>query len=167
MAVTLQSDPDVAGFNAYATRAEVNSFLLEKRLFALTTWEACPNKEAAILWATRELDRLKFAGSRATSANRHEWPRSGITDVDSNEIPDQLKDACAELAYYLCQADRSAPAAVEEFKSIQAGPIKLEYKDAATGPELTSEMPDSVRGLLKRFLKGGTSGVMNRKAVRV
>ena len=166
MAVTLQADPTLALFNAYCTRVEANEYLLERRLFAATDWNAVVNKDAAILWATRELDRLNYVGSRATSANRHEWPRSSVPDVSVTEIPDQLKDATAELAYYLAQADRTAPNEQEQFKSIQAGAIKLEYREALVGRELTSEMPDTVRGLIKRFLGGGLSSSMNRRVVR-
>ena len=36
MAVTLQADPTLGGFNAYCTREFANIFLLESRLFALT-----------------------------------------------------------------------------------------------------------------------------------
>ena len=83
---TLQADPNLAGFNCYCTRAEANEYLVERRLFALSTWEAVTNKDAALMWATRELDRLNWAGTRATSANRHEWPRAGVNDVGSDEI---------------------------------------------------------------------------------
>jgi hypothetical protein len=165
--VTLQADPTLAGFNAYCTRAEANSFLLEERLFALTAWEAVENKDAAIIWATRELDRLAFLGYRTANSQAHEWPRSGIADVGSDEIPDQLKWATAELAFYLAQSDRSQPTSQETFESIKAGPIELKFRESVTGRELTSEMPDSVTGLLKRFMKGGSMGSSNRMAVRV
>lgn len=167
MAVTLQANPTLALFNAYCTRAEANEFLLERRLFAATAWNAVTNKDAAIMWATRELDRLQWAGSRATSSNRHEWPRNGIANVTATEIPLLLKDATAELAYYLGQSDRSAPDSQEQFEELKVGPITLKFREAATGRELTSEMPDSVRGLVARYLVGGTMGDMNRKAVRV
>ncbi len=166
MAVTLQADPTLADFNAYATRAFVTSFLIEKRLFA-STWDAVANKDAAIMWATRELDRLNYAGTRATSSNRHEWPRTSVPDVASDEIPIQLQEATAELSFYLGQVDRSQPDDQEKFESLKVGPITLAFREAATGRELTSEMPDSVRGLVRRFLAGGTVGTINRKAVRV
>lgn len=166
MAVTLQADPTLANFNSYCSRAEANEYLLERRLHTATVWDAVTNKEAAILWATRELDRLNYIGSRATSSNRHEWPRSSVPDVGVTVIPDQLKDACAELAYFLAQADQSQPSAQEQFKSITAGSIKLEYRESKTGRELTSEMPATVRGLIKRFLGGGISSSINRQVVR-
>ena len=167
MAVTLQPDPTLAGFNSYCSRAEANEYLLERRLHG-STWDSCPNKDAALLWATRELDRLNWTGYRATSSNRHEWPRSGVTDVGSTEIPDQVKDACAELAFYLAAADRASPSTQEEFDEITVGPIKLKYRESSTGRELTSEMPDTVRALVRRFLAAGASSSgANRKAVRV
>ena len=166
--VTLQADPTLADLNAYCTRAEANEYLTEKRLFALATWEAVDNKDAAIIWATRELDRLAYAGARAVSSNRHEWPRTGLTDVASTVIPDQLKDATAELAYYLSQVDRSAPTDQELFEGLKVGPIDLKFREASTGRELTSEMPDSIRAMVRRFLAGGAvSSAINRVAVRV
>jgi len=166
MAVTLQADPSLAGFNCYCTRAEANEYLLEKRLHALTAWEAVTNKDAALLWATRELDRLNWDGYRATSSNRHEWPRSGIADVDSDEIPDQVKEATAELAYYLAQADRTIQTTQEQFTEIKVGPITLKPRESSTGIDLTSEMPDSIRGLVKRFLGGFQASGINRNLVR-
>lgn len=165
--VTLQADPTLAGFNAYCTRAFANEFLLEKRLFALTGWEAVTNKDAAIMWATRELDRLDYAGYRTANGQAHEFPRSGIEDLGSNTIPVQLQEATAELAYYLAQSDRSAPTTQETFEGIKAGPIELKFRESATSRELISEMPDTVVGLLKRYLKGGWAGTSNRMAVRV
>lgn len=163
---TLQADPTLAGLNSYCTRAFANEFLIEKRLFALTDWEAVTNKDAALMWATRELDRLNYAGARAVSSNRHEWPRQGLSDVDSNEIPVQVQEATAELAYYLSQADRANPTDQETFEELAVGPIKLKYREASTGRELTSEMPDSITGLVRRFLAGGITSSLNRQAVR-
>ena len=167
MAVTLQADPTLAGFNAYCTRAFANEFLLEKRLFAITGWDAVTNKDAAIIWATREMDRLNYDGARATSSNRHEFPRVGIPDVASDEIPVQMQEATAELANWLGQVDRSVPDDQEKYQELKAGPISLKFREAATGRELTSEMPDTVRGMVKRYLAGGHTGTLNRKVVRV
>lgn len=166
MAVTLQADPTLAGFNAYCTRAFVNEFLLEKRLFA-TGWENVANKDAAIFWATREMDRLNYTGARAVSAQRHEFPRAGIPDVGNDEIPVQLQEATAELSYYLGQVDRSQPDNQEVYQEIKAGPISLKFREASTGRELTSEMPGSIRALVRRYLAGGAVGPLNRLAVRV
>ena len=163
---TLQADPTLAGLNAYCTRAFANEFLMEKRLFALD-WEAVTNKNAAIIWATREMDRLVYAGARAVSSNRHEWPRVGLDDVDSDELPAQLQEATAELAFWLGQVDRSPQTDQELFEGIKVGPIDLKYREASTGRELTSEMPDSIRGMVKRYLAGGAvAGSLNRQVVR-
>jgi hypothetical protein len=166
MAVTLQPDPTVADLNAYCSRAEANEYLAERRLFSLVTWEAVTNKDAAIMWATRELDRLNYVGARALSANRHEWPRTGVTDVASTVIPEAVKDATAELAYYLGQNDQSQASDQEKYQEIKAGPITLKFREANTGRELTSEMPDSIRGLLKRYLAGGSIGSLSHAVVR-
>jgi hypothetical protein len=165
MAVTLQADPTQAGFNAYCDRAHANEYLIERRLWA-SAWDNCANKEAALMQATRELDRLQYLGSLVDTSQRHAWPRSGLADVAETELPEALKDACAELAFYLAAQDQTQPQAAEVFEELKVDVITIKYREPGTGRELTSEMPDSVTGLLGRYLVGGNLGTVNRRAVR-
>jgi len=166
MAVSLQSDPTLAGFNSNCSRDEANEFLLERRLFA-SAWETCANKDAALIWATRELDRLNWGGIKVADTQRHAWPRDGFDDVNTTEVPEAVKDATAELAFYLAQTDQTQPAAQELLEELQVDVIKLKFRESPTGRELTSEMPDSVMGMVKPYLAAASLSTVNRKAIRV
>jgi len=53
-------------------------------------------KERAIITAGKYIDRLNFAGDVAATGQEHQFPRG-----DDTTIPDDVKEACCELAYAL------------------------------------------------------------------
>jgi hypothetical protein len=67
-----------------------------------------------------------------------QWPRSGMIDlddtgtVDSDTIPQRLKEITAEYARQLLVSNRTADSDVETqgITSLSAGPISLSFKDS-------------------------------------
>lgn len=135
MAVTLivEDGSIVAGANSYITLVEADDYAEMRG--NTTAWDALTDdlKNARIAYATKVVDEyFVWEGYRTSSEQVLEWPRSGAPDcggqiigqsalsgrraygtvyLDSNVIPQELKDAVAEMAIELAASDRvSAPA---------------------------------------------------------
>jgi hypothetical protein len=106
-----------------------------------------------LLYATKLMDALfvwtGYAAVPSTQALL--WPRVGMwyrsgESVPSNIIPDELKDATAEFAKQLLEADRTDDNPIETLglKKLRAGPVALEW-DEDTAAKV---VPDVVANLL-------------------
>lgn len=179
MALTLVSDPAQAGFNAYCSVA----FATDHATSILnTTWASLTTaqKEASIIFATREMDVLQWQGSKTSGLQEHEFPRSYLwrsgnsksiqwndSQLDSDylfsstEIPYFLQQSTAELAIQLSQSNTTLPSGVEGFKSIKVSEISLEMN----AKDRLSFFTDNVRNLCWRWL--ANSSKYNAPVVRV
>jgi hypothetical protein len=118
--------------NAYCTPDEADLYH-EMRLHN-ATWAATgdDDKEAAIMWATKLLDNnITFDGWKYTEDQALAWPRDGVLDrdgyeIDIDEIPQFLKDATAEFAFWLIASDPTADDSSKGYKRIKAGSLELE-----------------------------------------
>src|SRR6187549_1975575 len=106
MPSTLIATAGAANANAYVTLAVANQYH-EDRSPIIEAWEDADDDEktAAILWATKLLDRYyTWNGYVVNEIQRLLWPRVGlymvneITPVPQDAIPDELQWATAELA---------------------------------------------------------------------
>lgn len=132
----LNATPGAADANSYLTVEEADAYHAARLHNTAWTTAPTPNKEAALQWATRTLDREEWVGLRVSIAQGLRWPRYEVYDqddmyVDPTAVPKFLKDATAELAFLLIASDRTADAGTEGFSSIAVGPIKLDI-DLAT-----------------------------------
>lgn len=168
MATPFDASIGTAASNSYCTVDEANLFISEQRLYG-SEWDNCANKEAALMWATREIDRYKFIGQIADYDQALKWPRVNAYLPDgrllaSTSIPLQVKNATAELALWLSISDRSVQPTGGEFQKVKVGPIEVEYRDVPGGTDPIVTMPDTVRGILQDLLvaSGGYSLMVNR-----
>lgn len=130
--MALDATPGGAAANSYVTVAEADAYMAARLHKA--AWETANSatKEAALQWATRELDRLAWRGRAVTEIQALRWPRSYIYDLDGyrlldGAIPRFLKDATAELAFSLIASDRTADAQGKGLASVTVGPIEIEF----------------------------------------
>lgn len=158
--MALVATPGAANANSYLTLQEANDYFAS-RLHA-EAWAAAsdPQKEAALIWATRLIDVQVLFNGIATSADQSlAWPRTSMLNQNgyailSTVVPRQLKDATAELAFLLIQSDRTLSSEVGEagITSLRAGPVTLNFKDNIE----TFAIPTNVLALLVytwRYLK--------------
>lgn len=179
MALTLVSDPTQAGFNAYCTVA----FATDHATSILnTTWASLTTaqKEASIIHATRQMDVLRWQGSKTSGLQEHEFPRSYLwrsgnsksiswndSQLDSDylfsstEIPYFLQQATAELAIQLSQSNTTLPNGTEGFREISVDSIKL----VMDSKDRLSFFTDNVRNLCWRWLANQSK--FNAPVVRV
>jgi hypothetical protein len=146
--------PGSANANAYVDAAFVDQYHLDRPAPSIpwSTYSA-DQKAAAILWATVLLDSMWcWTGYPTDAVQALQWPRGGMLRpsgwdyVGTNEIPIQLKRACAEFARQLAAADRTADSDVETqgISSLRAGPVSLTFKDDVTA----KVVPDAVVNLI-------------------
>lgn len=169
MALTLIATPGASDANTYATKAEASAVggYWETRLFR-TTWTGATvaDRNAALVWATQILDDwVDWHGVIVSDTQALRWPRYDVTDcddvpLDSDVIPQFLKDATAELAGHLLAGDPTAAPDTLGFSRIKVASLELEVDKADRDSETT--VPDRVKSMLECygiFRRRGTGGV--------
>lgn len=158
MALTLVTTPKSASANSYASVAEANSYF-EKRLHK-STWEDADDedKKIALIWATQLLDeKVQWDGIQSDSNGALRFPRIGLytqdgNEIDSDTIPQFLKNATAEFAMHLIAEDRTAEANrdLKGFKSITADVIQVKVDTNSMNSQKPT-MPPSVWSIIKFY----------------
>lgn len=144
-----------ANSNSYCTLEEATAYF-ESRLPLDPPWEDAENPEAALIMAARVLDafvqplqvyvndardphymtRRQWTGAPTTTTQRLAWPRIGMFTrnghpIPDNQIPQELKEAQAELAGQLIMSDTTLDndVRVGGIKSVSAGSVSVSFKD--------------------------------------
>jgi len=143
--------------NSYVTLLEAEEYF-GARLFS-DNWNNASeaNKIAALIQATKRIDREKFYGDRVSSTQKLAFPRSGISYIDNvlydGIIPEQIKDATCEVAIYMLSNDISQKDTnIGDKKSVAVGSIKVEYaQQDRVVVQSTNTLSDYVLTLLEDF----------------
>jgi hypothetical protein len=134
MAITLTETIGGASSNTYATLAEAEIYMERRLQKAAWTDAEEEEKKAAMVWATRLLDeQIDWNSVVADGDQALQWPRLYLYDALGNEIeedaiPDQLKNAEIEFAFWLLQADRLADVQSDGVGKIVIGGIEIEFQ---------------------------------------
>jgi len=167
-------DVTVGGANAtsYTSLAEASVFFSQRLNSTVFTAAASSVQEVALMHATRTLDEwVDWKGDRVDEDQALRWPRYGVRDrdgysIDSDIIPNWLKDATAELAIYLLGSDRTAEPDTKGFRELQVGSLKL-VVDKSDRDSVTM-IPDSVIAIIEYYgelrSRGGSSAVKLERA---
>jgi hypothetical protein len=136
MAFEVETGSGSSTANSYLSVADADTYHNDHS--GSTDWNgaATADKEKALRLATQYLDIKhdgKWQGYRSNQNQALAWPRSNVADNDgyyygSDEIPQRLKDAVAELALRVIQGDTllddiSKPGTIKS-KSVKAGPVQ-------------------------------------------
>jgi hypothetical protein len=169
-----QIDATVGGANAnsYVDVSAADTFF-DNRLnsSAWTNVVDSDDKARALIEATDRIEQEKYRGTRASSTQRLNFPRTGITyddntPVPSTVVPRQVCNATMEMALALLVAGKTdilAATGLEQFKSIRAGTVDLSMRDPLQpqqylDPEATANanqrynLPPQVQRWLRRWL---------------
>jgi hypothetical protein len=169
MAITLNATAGSASANSYCTVTEADTYHKEKRYHSKDTWleYSSDEKKRGLIWATRLLDeRITWVGAIVSSTQALRWPRAGAYDRDGNSIsssviPQFLKDAVAEYAYFLMASDRMADSDTAGFKEIEVGSLRMVVDKFDRPPTI----PDSVISLISYY--GAKSTGLKRVLIRM
>lgn len=162
MSIVLEDGTGVAGANAYVTVAECDAYHEARGNSDWTEVSTSPDqgKSAAIVRATAALDATyggRFPGYRLLArAQGLEWPREGAYDreyntVASDEVPQEIKDACCEMALReLIEAGSMMPDLERggNIRAMTAGSVSIEYGSNATATT-TFQL---IAGILNRLM---------------
>ena len=165
---TLVATAKSSSANSFCTLAEADQYQ-DDRPAVSTTWaDASENdKIRALLWATQLMESLFDWAAYATSTTQSlGWPRTGLLEridvaLDSDTVPQEIKNAQAEYARQLLVTNRAQDSEVESesIKSIKAGSIALEFN---AGEAYNKVVPDAVYLLIPQdwftSVRGRTTG---------
>lgn len=108
-----------------------------------------------------------WEGTAVAVAQRLDWPRSGVPTRDgfgsiaSNAVPEEVKNACAELALKAFSADLM-PDESQAVKREKIGPIEVEYDQ--TSPSAPSYV--AIDAMLAPLLLAGSRPGLNVPLMR-
>ncbi len=158
-------DTPGAAANSYASLAYAESYHIDR--LHNSDWKSSTSnlKRASLVWATRTLENLYWKGTKGDSDNSLHWPASGVYDkygapIDSEAVPDIIKNACCELAYHMTDRDVTTDKSEPEFKKLSIGPIDMEFKGNGNELSKVDPIPPAVKAMIKGFLRGNVGGVI-------
>lgn len=126
---------------------------------AAAEWEAADTdaRMKALVTARRTLDRQLWLGSKTDPDQLYQWPRSGVSGVDEDEVPLAIIEAQYELALALLQGNDflSAQNQSQKIASLRAGSVAISYFRGADGAEY--RFPLTVQELIGEYLSGSGS----------
>lgn len=169
-------DTTISGANAnsYLTLAEAEAYFDDR--LNISAWQDtdADNRTRALLHAAQRLERENWLGDRATTTQRLAWPRIGVAKVDatagvypwvgsggysygisreeyeSDEIPQQIKDAQCELALHFLANGAAPGAGNSRVKSFSADGLSV-TREFAT---IVGSLPEEIAGLLAALTSG-------------
>lgn len=148
-------DTTISGANAnsYLTLAEAEAYFDDR--LNISAWQDtdADNRTRALLHAAQRLERENWLGDRATTTQRLAWPRIGVAKVEeyeSDEIPQQIKDAQCELALHLLANGAAPGAGNSRVKSFSADGLSV-TREFAT---IVGSLPEEIAGLLAALTSG-------------
>lgn len=119
--------------NSYVSVSEADDILITN--IHNTAWAALSDsdKEKLLAWATRLVDtKATWYGHKTSSTSGLRWPRCGVTSKDmvvipDNVIPENLKEAIAEMARYLVEVDRTVEQSKDGLESLKVDVIDMKF----------------------------------------
>lgn len=151
--VTVEDGSSKADADSYASESEADTYFDDRNE---TDWADLgqSEKSAALRKATSHLDsQYDWKGEVADEGQALDWPRKDVTDdedidIASDVIPDELKEACMELAFFSAVIGDLEPFETDgEIRSIGAGSVEVEYDDNQTPGRSFSKVNKLLDGL--------------------
>ena len=148
---------------SYVSVAEATDLLSLNPVMS-ATWVALDSaeQESYLIWASRYLDyHVQWEGYKTVETSGLRWPRSCVTDVDglyidTDVIPEAVKEATAQLAIFLTASDAAQSGGEssnlpEGVKRVKADVVELEFfDDAAANSRSGSDLlPVNIRFLIR------------------
>jgi len=136
MAFVVETGAGLSNANSYLSVADADSYHTDHSGSSDWSGASEADKQKALRLATQYLDityRGRWRGAKDSSTQALAWPRSYAVDddgylIDCDSLPQQLEDACAELALKVIEGDTlledfDEPGTVRS-ESVKIGPIE-------------------------------------------
>ena len=159
--MTLIATPGAANANSYLDVATADAYFANRPNAA--AWAAVgvsAAKEPYLISATRILEtRIVWSGLRSTTTQALDWPRTMVQDpnypdtnrdigvrwLDSTIVPQDVQDACCEMAFALIASDRTLDASSRGIKKAKVGSLEVEFDGSMAPPVLCRAARDLMR----------------------
>lgn len=133
-------------YTAYASVAEANAYLAVDPTRA-TTWATLNDdqKGANLVAATRRMDLLDYSGTKVSSTQENEWPRTGATcngtAVTETDVPIELQNATILKAgsIALDPTNGNAGTSGSNVSRVRAGTAEVEFFRPQAGVAVQDE----------------------------
>lgn len=142
-----------AGANSFAGVADADAYHAARLTAAWTGELAEAQKEAALIRASDWLNRkVMWNGRKASRSQRMAWPRAGVStqdgEIDPDEIPAEVVEACCELAGFFVEQDYLAPLdRGGDIASLSVDVISIAYNGTAPAETVFPSLSGLLAGL--------------------
>ena len=157
MALVVEDGTGLANADSYISVADADAYHAAVGRESSWTDKDEDTKEFELRKATRYLLQfysLHWKGARVSSTQRLCWPRTGAVvygfEVASDQVPQDVKFACAELAFKSINGTELAPDLKPRKKRTKVGPIETEFFENTVQSVIYRE----VGGMLKPYING-------------
>lgn len=148
--MAIDATPGGSSADSYLDVTDADTYFSNRLYDTEWTSATTDQKERALKWATKILEKKPWIGGKAYSDGSLRWPRTDVYDLDgvalsSTVIPDWLEEATAELALQLLIENRTTDPDTAGFKRIKADVIELEvdkYDNKDVIPEFVYSIID-------------------------
>ncbi len=146
--IVIEDGTGLANSNSYASEAELSTYMSDRGL-TLTGTAA-----VLLIQAMDYIEQQNFKGSKGTKAQALQWPRYGVTidgyDIDTDEIPGDLKDAQMEAAISTDGGNNPSGNVGRSTKKEKLGDLEVEYMDGALNKVYLTAVETKLNKLIKQ-----------------
>ena len=160
MSLIVEDGSVVTGAESYISVADATTYHTARGNAAWAALTTDALREAALRKATdfmRQVYRSRWQGYKVNEDQALDWPRYNVEvegyAVDSDIVPTEVKNACAELALRASAAELN-PDLTQGVAREKVGQIEVEYDKAS--PQFTRYK--AIDALLSPYLKAGGGG---------
>lgn len=148
--------------NSYIDEADAETYFDDR--MNTDDWDQADTelRAEAVLSATRRLDQEYFEGSKTGDEDAQilAWPRLGTVDrfdqvIDSDVIPQLIKDAQAELTLHLLKTNAQEDLGLDDFEDLKIGPLSIKPRNSKP----FADLPTEVRKILEPVILTGRRNV--------
>jgi hypothetical protein len=151
--VTVEDGSGVSDADSYVSESDADTYFDDRNESEWANLNQS-QKSAALRKATSFLDsHFDWKGGVANQGQSLDWPREDVEndesqEVDSDVIPEAVRDACMELAFHAAvEGDLEPMTDPGENKRIVAGSVEIEYADNQTPGQSFSKVQKLLGGL--------------------
>jgi hypothetical protein len=170
MTLIVEDGTGLTTANSYVSEAEADAYFEIVPAYS-DVWAAytATEKENLLRMATRVLDaRTSWEGHKQVDESALRWPRKHVRDrdgllVDSDLVPQAVKDATCELARIIDNEDITTGQDVENVRMLKLDVLEIEYQEGSSQQRVPQHLNHVLRGL-GFFMSGTTAFGRIRKA---
>ena len=154
--ITVEDGTRVAGANSYVTTAEFTTYCGNRNI----TIDAVTygDESELLIKAMDYLEQQDFKGWKVARDQALQFPRVDLWidgyDIDSDVVPQILKDAQCEIAVQIMQGYNPLRVIDRAVKREKVDVIEVEYMDNAA----TQTISPSIANALRKLLRGSVGG---------